>query len=48
MKPQKEPNKGRQKNEKYTPINKSVSLILVQVPSTRICMIVTSLSQLLH
>jgi len=43
-KPQKEPNKGRQKpNEKqktHTSMNKSASLTPVQGPSTVVCMIV--------
>jgi hypothetical protein len=44
-KPQKKPNKGRQKTNKnwnrHTGMNKSASLTPVQGPSTVVCMIVT-------
>jgi hypothetical protein len=44
-KPQKEPNKGRQKTNKkrktHNGMNKSVSLTPAQGPSTVVCMIVT-------
>jgi hypothetical protein len=44
-KPQKQPNKGRQKTNKkpktHTGMNKSASLTPVQGPSTAVCMIVT-------
>jgi hypothetical protein len=51
-KPQKEPNKGRQKTNKkrrtHTGMNKSASLTPLQGPSTVVCMILTELSQLPH